>query len=671
MALPSVSIRFRIFSGSAVLVAFSLVLAGLGVWELNTVDSQVGTLVGLADGSNHSMEIGQLIERTGRLALHYKVTGNPESLEGATKAQAAALDLVREAERDTPSEVRREAYAVIERGLTDYQKMWQTGLDLTRHAHDDRPLLLRTGDTLFASLASLMGTVNPLDDWALDQNADSVSTIVAALRIANSRFLSAPDADTAAAASATAEKTRAALDAFAALDPPGPPAVQALIDQMKTNLSAYIAAFSAQRDDILKLNELFDQHMRPLVEDLMIKIAAAEASLRQDFAGSEASATASIHATITMQKIVGVVALVLGGVLAVVLGRGVIRPVAGMTAVMEKLAAGDTSVEVPSRDARDEIGSMAKAVEVFRQNALDRIRLAAEQTEQAAQAARDKRSAMMSLADGFERSVGGIVAEVAGASAEMESTARSMAATAERATTQAGTVSQASNEATGSVQVVAAATEELSASISGINQQVVRSTQMALEAVEEAKRTDDTVTGLAEGARKIGDVVALIQTIASQTNLLALNATIEAARAGDAGKGFAVVASEVKNLAGQTAQATQEIASQIAAIQGATAAAVAAIQAIGGKIGQMNQVSGSIAASIEEQGSATREIASNVSEAARGTESVSSNIAGVTEASREVGSAAGEVLKAASGMSEGSARLRTEVARFLATLRAA
>ena len=205
------------------------------------------------------------------------------------------------------------------------------------------------------------------------------------------RFLTAPDAEAAAAAAATAVQTHAALDAFAALNPPAP--LQALINQMKSNLDTYVAAFVAEFGDILKLNELFDQHMRPLVEDLATKVAAAEAALRQDFASTKESVIGSIGATVTMQKIVGLVALVLGSGLAVLLGRGVIRPVAGMTAAMEKLAAGDTGVEIPSRDARDEIGAMAKAVEVFRQNALDRLRLESQQAEQEQRAAKEKRSA--------------------------------------------------------------------------------------------------------------------------------------------------------------------------------------------------------------------------------------------------------------------------------------
>jgi methyl-accepting chemotaxis protein len=669
MARSSLGIRFRIFGGSAVLVAFSLVLAGFGAWELTTIETEVDQLVTLADGSNAAVEISQLIERTGRLALHYKATGNPASMEGSEKAQAAAIALVRRGVRDTRSDDRRQNYQAMERELTDYQTMWNNGVALTRQSREQRPMAVTTADALLAAVDPMLTAVLALNDPALEHAAGALERSVSALRVSNARFLAGPDAEALAGSHASYEKFRALLDAFAALGPPAE--LQPLIAQTRKALETYVAVFASLADSLIKTNELFDQRMRPKVEDLVTRSASLQNTLRQDFTATKQSVTQSISATIATQGIVGLVALVLGSSLALLVGRSIIRPVTGMTVAMAKLAAGDTSIDIPSRNARDEMGSMAKAVEVFRQSALDRVRLAAEQVERDRGAAQEKRASMLSLADGFERSVGGIVAEVASASAEMERTARSMAEMAERASGQAATVASAAFEATNNVRMVAQATEELRASISGINQQVVRSTQMALQAVEEARRTDDTVKGLAGGASKIGDVVSLIQTIASQTNLLALNATIEAARAGEAGKGFAVVASEVKGLAGQTAKATQDIASQITAIQSATAEAVTAIQGIGAKIAQMNEVSTGIAAAIEQQGSATHAIAGSVGEATRGTESVSSNIAGVTDASTEVGAAASQVLRAASGMSIGSARMKTEVSGFLATLRAA
>ena len=273
-------------------------------------------------------------------------------------------------------------------------------------------------------------------------------------------------------------------------------------------------------------------------------------------------------------------------------------------------------------------------------------------------------------AEMFEREVKGLVASVASSAGQMESTAKTMTATAEETSSQSTTVAAAAEEATVNIQTVAAAAEELSSSITEISRQVAQSAQIAANAMVEADRTNQMVQSLAEAASKIGQVVKLINDIASQTNLLALNATIEAARAGDAGKGFAVVANEVKNLANQTGKATEEIASQISAVQSATRDAVSAIGGIATTIGQINHISGSIAAAVEEQGAATGEIARNVQQAAQGTSEVTETITRVNTAAAQTGDAARQVLGAASTLSRDSAQLETQVDRFVSQIRA-
>ena len=272
-------------------------------------------------------------------------------------------------------------------------------------------------------------------------------------------------------------------------------------------------------------------------------------------------------------------------------------------------------------------------------------------------------------ADAFEQSVKGMVEIVASAATQLQSTARTMEGTANGTSEQATTVAAAADEAATNVQTVASAAEELASSIAEISRQVAQSTQIAGAAVDEAQRTNSMVQGLADAAQKIGEVVSLINDIASQTNLLALNATIEAARAGEAGKGFAVVASEVKNLANQTAKATDEISAQIGGIQTATKDAVGAIEGIGGTIGEINEIASAIAAAVEEQGAATQEIARNVEQAASGTTQVTQNISEVTQAASETGQAAGQVLDAASELSQQSEKLNGEVHRFLDQIR--
>ncbi|WP_316978569.1 methyl-accepting chemotaxis protein [Shumkonia mesophila] len=369
--------------------------------------------------------------------------------------------------------------------------------------------------------------------------------------------------------------------------------------------------------------------------------------------------------------VAGTAVIILIGALIVLLSRIVSRPLLVMTQAMSRLAGGDLEVEVPARGRRDEMGEMAAAVQVFKDNAIEKVKLESENEENQRCAEKEKRQAMETMADAFEASVGQVVNQVSSAATEMRSSSEAMSATAEEATRQASAVAAASEQASANVQTVASAAEELSSSISEISRQVTQASQIASAAVTEAEQTNVKVQGLAAAAQKIGEVVALITDIAEQTNLLALNATIEAARAGDAGKGFAVVASEVKNLANQTAKATDEIGAQIAGIQSATQEAVAAINSITKTISKINEVNSGVASAVEEQGAATQEIARNVEQAAAGTQEVSANIGGVSQAANETGAAATQIQSTAADLSRQSETLRAEVDKFLANVRAA
>jgi methyl-accepting chemotaxis protein len=354
-----------------------------------------------------------------------------------------------------------------------------------------------------------------------------------------------------------------------------------------------------------------------------------------------------------------------------ILSRRVIGPLRAMTAAMEKLADGEKAIDVPGVGRTDEIGQMAAAVQIFKNNMIEADRLRADQEQAKAHAEADKKAATNKLADEFEASVRGIVQTVSSASVELQATAQSMSTTAEEASRQATAVATASEQASANVQTVAAASEELTSSISEIGRQVAEAARIAGHAVEDAGRTNANVQVLADAANKIGEVVTLISDIAGQTNLLALNATIEAARAGEAGKGFAVVASEVKSLASQTAKATQDIAGQIRSIQSATGDAVKAIETITDTIGRINEITATVAAAVEEQGVATKEISRNVQQASAGTAEVSTNISGVTSAASETGSASTQVLGAARELTQQSQALRAEVDHFITRVRAA
>ncbi|WP_307188986.1 methyl-accepting chemotaxis protein [Azospirillum sp. B506] len=406
------------------------------------------------------------------------------------------------------------------------------------------------------------------------------------------------------------------------------------------------------------------------MDGLRAKIAEID-KMERDLLGKRAIDQAEAFSKSYTANISGGVLMVAVAIGAgLLLSRGIAVPIRRMTEVMGRLAAGDNSVAIEGQERRDEIGAMAQAVEVFKQNAIDNARMVAEQDALKAKAEADRKATMAAMARTFEASVKAVVESVATASGRMQSVATSMVGTAEQTSHQAGASAAAAEQTSANVQTVAAATEEMSASLLEISKQVSTSSQISAQAVQDAARTNETVAGLANAAQKIGEVVTLIQSIAGQTNLLALNATIEAARAGDAGKGFAVVASEVKNLATQTARATDDIAAQIATMQAVTADAVEAIRGIGATITQMSGIATAIASAVEEQNAATGEISRNVTQAASGTREVSTNVIDVQRAASESGTMANQVLDAAAELSREAGTLSTAVDEFLRGVRA-
>ena len=380
---------------------------------------------------------------------------------------------------------------------------------------------------------------------------------------------------------------------------------------------------------------------------------------------------ADVNALLIRLGAIGAGLMVLMALLSWLIARDILGALDRQKNRMQLIATGSLDHAVEETERGDEIGRMAETLEMLRQTAMTARALETEQVASKQQAEKEKREALIALADRFDASVGRLVGLMASGSTELESTAQSMTGTAERTNHQATIVSSAATEASNRVQTVASAAEELSSSISEISRQVAQSADITSRAVDNARRTDTIVRALAEGAQQIEHVAELISNIAGQTNLLALNATIEAARAGEAGRGFAVVAAEVKDLASQTADATKEIGTRITQIQNATKEAVEAIQGITATIEEVSVIATAIGSAIEEQGAATAEIARNVTQTAKATQDVTTNIGGVSAAANETGGAAGLVLTAASNLSKQAEQLSGEVNVFLAGVRAA
>ncbi len=417
-------------------------------------------------------------------------------------------------------------------------------------------------------------------------------------------------------------------------------------------------AFARFDDDIDEYGEGLVDLLAELQDLVVLDLARSGAALNQEVVSSSQIALA--------------VGALFAGVLVIVMsfvGVTITRPISRLTLVMRELAGGNTNIAVSGQDGTDEVSDMARAVQVFKDNAVEKRQLEDAQTATQQRASEEKRQTVVEMADRFELQVKKVVDGVSSAATEMQVTAQQMSATAEETSRQSANVATASEEAAANVQTVAATAEELSASIAEIGRQVMQSAKIAQNAVAEAESTNETVLGLSEAASKIGDVVKLINDIAGQTNLLALNATIEAARAGEAGKGFAVVAQEVKNLANQTARATEEISQQITSVQEETNDAVGAIEKIRAIIGEVNEIATTISSAVEEQGISTQEIARNVQQAARGTQDVNQNIESVSRAVGETGTAAGQVLGASQEMARQAEGLRREVEKFLGEVR--
>jgi len=661
--LPQFKLGTRLYLGFLALIAISLMLAGTGSWGIDQVGEEVGKLEAVGGGVQNILTADASLEILRRAQLRYMFDADPAAIQDMLTSQDKIKAILTAAAVTTTSAERQGVYNRIDAQLAQQVIESAKLTELGRQAVESRDRVFTDGDALVAATDKMIEAAHAADAGPAAMLAERAILLV---RIHNLRFLAIHDAAGPGKFHQAIDEAGQALDA---LDRSAS-ALHTDVANVRDVLAVYRKDSDAASVAILEQAALYRDTQLPLIKTIQSELAEAKATLLRDSADTNQQAQASVSSATWTQIIMGAGSLALGLIIAFSIARGILRPLTAMTAAMKRLASGDHTGEIPVRANTDEIGDMARAVDVFKQNAIEAARVAEQQkAEHAAQARRTAR--IDELTQAFEAKAVNLVAQVSTASNDLQATAQSMSQTAGESTQQATNVAAAAEQASTNVQTVAAAAEELASSIAEISRQVAQSASVAGRAKDDARRTDGIVQALAGGAQKIGEVVGLISSIAGQTNLLALNATIEAARAGDAGKGFAVVASEVKSLATQTTKATQDIASQIGQIQSATKEAVEAIQNIGTTINEISEIAAAIAAAVEQQGSATQEIARNVQQAAAGTQEVTSNIVGVTVGASSTDASANQVLGSAQELSRQSDQLRSEVTQYIAGLKAA
>jgi methyl-accepting chemotaxis protein len=653
-------LRTRIFLGFGMLIALLLGIATFGSYGLSVVGDEIDKMDAVAGNANRLQELALRIEVIRRALASYRTDPDPDLLQEVNDAEGRAAALMAQSAEFTLSEQRR----AIFNGLTN--KLHALTDERTRFA-----ALVDTGTTERTRLFGIGSTLRTAAGQLTDASADSADTApakaaraVLAAEATSLRFLASHDP---AWIAIFAKDATAAHAALSALENSTSPAVKSAELPVAAALDQYVATFDKASAALVESETIYASHVKPDARDMQAITGKALDRLVSGFNAISQKALDISASTLTRQLGSSAAAAVIGIILALLIARTISRPVNRMTAAMTRLAAGDSGAEISGRDGTDEIGEMARAVEVFREQAIENSRLAAAQEQE--RVAKERRQNAMDLhTQEFGRSVSGVMEGFMAASASMRQAASEVSEGARQTRVSTSGTVEGAMASSRDLNSVAAAAEEMAVSINEITRQVAHVTVSVKAAVDRAAVTDAKVASLSVAADRIGDVVRIIASIASQTNLLALNATIEAARAGDAGKGFAVVAGEVKALATQTATATNQIGAQIVAIRNATGEAVSAVRDVGAAIGQVEMVATAIAAAVEEQAIATKEITNSV-------QLVTTTISAAAEAMQQVLAIAEgtdvssmAALKASEEVGTTAETLRSEVTEFLTAM---
>ncbi len=667
----NLGVKFRIYGGFAIVVALAVTLAGFAVWQLGLTQTEVARMGTIADNNARVLQLSQTFEVIQRTYLQYKAVADDAQLKQASAAEQKALSLLSAARQAETNDERLKIFTALENGIAELKTRRVALANLMSEVAANHEELNKVGEAMNAVSNALVERVlSTSDDLSLTEMTNSLARSMLQIQVINWRFHATRDKNGAEAFKKNVDAAIATIDNVAKLR------TLAIYRQgaeaIKKPLAEYARLFAEVSAAGVKSDEMFSSAIVPKLNEMAAAVGKIEGDLRRDFNAAKGKTDGTIAEVIWLQQLAGIIMLLLGIGVAYLMGRSIVNPLTALTGAMRELAGGNFEVLLPGLGRKDELGQMAKAVETFKVRAAEKAEQeAAARASEAQTLEAQRREVLHKLANDFESAVGTVVGAVGTAATQLEQAAHSLTNTAETTEQRVMVVADVSQSASSNVQMVAAASEEMAASVAEVGRQVQESSKIATEAVEQARQTDIRINELSQAASRIGDVVKLITAIAEQTNLLALNATIEAARAGEAGRGFAVVASEVKQLASQTAKATEEIGTQIASMQHATADSVAAIKAISTTINRVSEIATVIAAAVEEQGVATQEIARNAQNAAKGTAQVTTNIGDVRTGAQETGTASAQVLGSAKALSAEGGRLKTEVANFLQTVRAA